>query len=105
MIRPRVFALLVCALPFTSGRASAQSPVPATVLAIDQAVTEAIAHNLAIVAERYNLAVADARVLTARLRPNPVLTVNAMLPDPVIFNNGVNPKEGVVRGDVLIEGG
>src|SRR5213076_2976350 len=58
-----------------------------------------------VVAERYNLAVADARLLTASLRPNPVVTASAMLPDTTIFTGNVNPKEGIVRGDVLIERG
>jgi cobalt-zinc-cadmium efflux system outer membrane protein len=84
------------------GRASAQAPAPLT---IDQAVSEAVDHNLAVIAERYNLAVADARVLTASMRPNPVLTASVMLPDATIFNSNINPREGIVRGDVLLERG
>ena len=74
-------------------------------LTIDEAVAEAIDHNLSVIAERYNLAVADARVLTASLRPNPVVTASAMLPDATIFDANVNPREGIVRGDVLLERG
>jgi len=84
------------------GRASAQAPAPLT---IDQAVSEAVDHNLAVIAERYNLAVADARVLTASMRPNPVLTASVMLPAATIFNSNINPREGIVRGDVLLERG
>jgi cobalt-zinc-cadmium efflux system outer membrane protein len=85
-----------------AGRASAQAPATLT---IDQAVSEAIDHNLAVIAERYNLAVADARVQTASLRPNPVLTASVMLPDSTVFDSNINPREGIVRGDVLLERG
>ena len=102
MFRARTFLAALCVLPMAAGRAWAQPPAPLT---IAQAVGEAIDHNLGVVAERYNLAVAAARVLTASLRPNPVLTASAMLPDATIYDNNVNPKEGIVRGDVLIERG
>ena len=45
--------------------------------AINEAVQEAVERNLGLLAERYNLAVADARIITARLRPNPVLSAGA----------------------------
>ena len=41
---------------------------------IQQAVHEAVEHNLNLLAERYNLSIADARIITAKLRPNPVVT-------------------------------
>ena len=57
-----------------------QSQAPAApqseLLTIDQAVAEALEKNLGLVAERYNLTIADARIVTARLRPNPVLTLD-----------------------------
>jgi len=74
-------------------------------LTIDEAVTEALDHNLTLVAERYALAVADARILTAQLRPNPVLTSNVMLPDHTTFANNISPREQVLRTDVVIERG
>ncbi len=92
----------LCLIAMTGNRAWAQTAAPLT---IDQAVTEAIEHNFTVAAERQNLGVADARVLTASLRPNPVLTASLMLPDATIFNNNVNPREGIVRGDVLLERG
>ena len=67
MYRVRMFAAVVCAVAMATGRAAAQAPA----LSIDEAVAEAIDHNLSVIAERYNVAVADARVLTASLRPNP----------------------------------
>jgi cobalt-zinc-cadmium efflux system outer membrane protein len=97
-----MLAAALCLAPLATAHPSAQT---AAALTIDQAVAEAIAHNPAAGAERYNLAVADARVLTASLRPNPVVTASAMLPDATIFNGAVNPREGVVRGDVLLERG
>lgn len=100
MFRSPLFVAALCALPMTAGRAFAQAP-----LTVDQAVKEANEHNLSIAAERYNLAVAGARVLTASLRPNPVLTASTMLPDATVYDSNVNPKEAIVRGDVLIERG
>jgi cobalt-zinc-cadmium efflux system outer membrane protein len=44
-------------------------------------------------------------VLTASLRPNPVLTASAMLPDATIYDAAINPREGIVRGDFLLERG
>ena len=102
MFRARVLRAALCLLPVAAGRAWAQTPAPLT---IDRAVAEAIDHNLALAAERYDLAMADARVLTAALRPNPVLTASVMLPDATIFNSNINPREGIVRGDVLLERG
>jgi cobalt-zinc-cadmium efflux system outer membrane protein len=103
MFRARVlFRAALCLLPVAAGRVWAQTPAPLT---IDRAVAEAVDHNLGVVAERYNVAVADARLLTASLRPNPVLTASVMLPDATIFNSNVNPREGIVRGDVLVERG
>ncbi len=102
MFRARRLAAALCVAAMAGGRASAQAPAPLT---IDQAVGEAVDHNLAVITERYNLAVADARVLTASMRPNPVLTASVMLPDSTIFNSNINPREGIVRGDVLLERG
>ena len=102
MFRARTLAAALCVTAIATGRARAQAPAPLT---IDQAVAEAIDRNLSVVAERYDLAVADARVLTTWLRPNPVLTASAMLPDATIFSSNVNPREGIVRGDVLLERG
>lgn len=42
---------------------------------LDQAIREAIANNLDLAAEKLNIPVAEAREITARLRPNPVLTI------------------------------
>ena len=49
-------------------RAAAQ--IPFRVLSIDEAVHEAIDHNPGLTAQRATLAVADAALVTASLRPN-----------------------------------
>jgi len=64
-----MLAAALCLAPLATARPSAQT---AALLTIDQAVAEAIAHNPAAAAERYNLAVADTRLLTASLRRTPV---------------------------------
>jgi hypothetical protein len=51
-------------------------------LTIDQAVVEALEKNLGLLAERYNLTIAEARIVTARLRPNPVLNFGCRHPGP-----------------------
>jgi outer membrane protein, heavy metal efflux system len=84
---------------------SAPQALPPAVLTIDAAVREAVDHNLTLVAERYSVDVVRARLLTARLRPNPVFTYDAMIPDGVIYDNNVNPFEHVFRVDVVLERG
>jgi cobalt-zinc-cadmium efflux system outer membrane protein len=97
-------ATAICATALAAGTAvRAQSA--AAPLTINSAVAEAVEHNLSIVAERYNVSIADARLVTAALRPNPVLTASVMLPDAAIFDGNINPREGIVRGDVLLERG
>jgi cobalt-zinc-cadmium efflux system outer membrane protein len=78
-------------------------------LTIDQAVTEAIDKNLSLIAERWNLAVADAAVVTAALRPNPVLSGSAdhldWLGTGFTDVNGAGPAEYALRVDVPFERG
>lgn len=50
-------------------------------ITLDEAVQQAMANNLDLAAERLNVSVADARAITARLRPNPVLTVSGQTLD------------------------
>jgi cobalt-zinc-cadmium efflux system outer membrane protein len=90
---------------------SAQTPAPAgsassgAVLTIEQAVREAVDHNLALLAERFNLSVAQTAVLTASLKPNPVVTVNLMRPDQALVDAGISPYEQVFRTDYVLERG
>jgi cobalt-zinc-cadmium efflux system outer membrane protein len=75
------------------------------VISLDEAVREAIDHNLTLLAERYSVSAAQARIITAGLRPNPVLTLNGMFPTSTTLDNGVSPREQVVRTDVVFERG
>ncbi len=59
-------------------------------LTIDQAVSEALEHNLDLTAEKLNITVAEARQITARLRPNPVLTLSGQLLD--LLGTNFNPS-------------
>jgi outer membrane protein, heavy metal efflux system len=79
-------------------------------LTIEQAVAEAIQKNLDLIAERYNLPIADARIVTAKLRPNPVLSLWGNYLDILGtgFNaatNAAGPSESGARVDFVLERG
>src|SRR3982751_2537909 len=80
-----------------------------SVFTIDDAVQQAIDRNLTLLAERWNLTVADAAIVTARLRPNPVLSGGANSLDwlGTGFDEGnrARPPEYAVRVDVPFERG
>src|SRR5262249_10815213 len=86
--------------------AQSQQTTPVT---ISQAVQEAVDKNLNLLADRYNLSVADARIITARLRPNPVLSLYSDLQDlaGTGFNalNTAGPPEYGIRTDFILERG
>src|SRR5262249_9795558 len=75
----------------------------------DQAVQEALQKNLGLLAERYNLSIAEARIITARLRPNPVLSLGADYQDwlGAGFNpaKALGPAEVNLRTDFVLERG
>lgn len=80
-----------------------------TSLTIAQAVDEALAHNLSLLAERSNLSIAEAAMITARLRPNPVFSFSTDHLDLLgtgfsPANNG-GPAEIAWRLDVPLERG
>jgi outer membrane protein, heavy metal efflux system len=80
-----------------------------TPLTIDDAIHEALEKNLSLLAERFNLSVADARIVQARLKPNPVLSL-ALDYQNVFRENwspsgGQGPPEWSARMDYLIERG
>jgi cobalt-zinc-cadmium efflux system outer membrane protein len=87
---------------------AAQSPQSGAVT-VSQAVQEAIQKNLNLLAERYNVSVADAQIVTARMRPNPVLSLYGDLLDlaGTGFNelNAAGPPEYGIRTDWIIERG
>ncbi len=107
-IRLTAVMLLTGAL---SGRLLAQAGGNAATapLTLNQAIEEAATNNLGLLAERYNLSIAAARLLQARLRPNPVFTMGADYQDLLhrgfTVENSAGPPELNWRTDFLIEGG
>ena len=101
--RAVAIGLVSCVVAINAGGRIAAQSAPA--LTIDAAVREAIDHNLTLIAERYSVSVANARIVTAGLRPNPVLTVSAMLPSADVYDNAVSPREQFAHVDVPIERG
>ncbi len=83
----------------------AQSPP----IPLEDAIREALDHNLSLVAERFNLPVAEARLITAQLRPNPVFSVGAdhldILGTGYNLQNAAGPAEISLRTDFLLERG
>src|SRR5690349_12828245 len=64
------------------------------------AVAEAIANNQALLAEKTGIAIADARILTARLRPNPVLSFSGDHLD--LLGTGFNDVNGGGPGEIAV---
>jgi cobalt-zinc-cadmium efflux system outer membrane protein len=88
--------------------AQASPPQPPDRVTLEQAVQEAVDHNLNLLAERYNLSVADARIVTAKLRPNPVVSAAVdYMPITRGFTSGTNagPTEYNLRTDFVLERG
>jgi cobalt-zinc-cadmium efflux system outer membrane protein len=97
---------LLFAASTTSPVSAQDAPVSAaSSVTLDDAVHEAIQHNLSLLAERFNVQVADAAVLTASLKPNPVMTVNLFRPDRALIDAGISPYEEVFRTDYVLERG
>jgi cobalt-zinc-cadmium efflux system outer membrane protein len=76
---------------------------------LDQAVKEAVDKNLNLLAERFNVSIADARILQAGLRPNPVFTYGQDYQN--VFGTGLTndnnggPPEWNTRVDFTFERG
>jgi cobalt-zinc-cadmium efflux system outer membrane protein len=82
---------------------------PLRAITIEQAVQEALQNNPGLLAERLGIPVADAAVIAARLRPNPVVSASADHLDwlGTGFNqaNGAGPVEAALRVDFPFERG
>lgn len=117
MLRHIWIGALVLALPWS---ALAQAPAPAAApvqvtpqeqlpLTLDQAVSEALNHNLELLAKRYDLNIAEARKITASMHPNPTLSLGADHLDFVGTGfddvNTAGPSEYSGRFDFTFEGG
>ena len=78
-------------------------------LSLDQAIQEALAKNLNLAAEKLNVSVAEAREITAGLRPNPVLTVSGqslnLLGAEYSTNTPLGPNQLNIHTDFPIERG
>jgi cobalt-zinc-cadmium efflux system outer membrane protein len=87
----------------------ARAQTAGQLLTLDQAVQEAIAHNLDLAAERLNINVAEAREITARLRPNPVLSVSGqtlnLLGATYSSSTPLGPNQFNIHTDFPIERG
>src|SRR2546425_1396165 len=98
----RVFSLAVVWFAFAA-------PATAQSMTIAQAVDHALQHNLSLLAERSQLTIADAQMVGARLRPNPVVSYSADHLDALGtgFNdiNGAGPAELALRADMPWERG
>jgi len=100
--------VLPCAL--AAGGLAAQTDTSPSInkVNITQAVQEAIDHNLGLLADHYNISIADARIITAKLRPNPVVSAGM---DYIDFlraftpSNSGGPTEYNLRTDFLLERG
>jgi cobalt-zinc-cadmium efflux system outer membrane protein len=97
---------ILLALSFTSAFLAGQAtPEPIT---LEQTIQEALANNATLLAERLNVPLATARMVTARLRPNPVLSLDADYLDIVGTGfssaNNAGPAEAAARVDFVLEG-
>ncbi|MCC7175728.1 MAG: TolC family protein [Bryobacterales bacterium] len=102
-------ALVAQVLLFCGLAAAANAQTPASAITAEEAVAEAIRANVALMAERANIPIAEARALTARLRPNPVFSIAGDHMD--VLGTGFNdanaggPTEIVVGAEFLVERG
>ena len=55
-----------------------------------------ISRNLGLLAERFNISISEARIIQARLRPNPVLSLGGNYLD--ILGSGFNPSSAAGPG-------
>jgi len=78
----------------------APEPLQAAI-SIDRAVDESIRRNLNLIAQRLNVSLADAAIVAARIRPNPVLSLDADHLNILNINHG-DLTEASVRVDVPI---
>ncbi|HEU0123461.1 MAG TPA: TolC family protein [Bryobacteraceae bacterium] len=80
-----------------------------TPMTLEQAIQEALANNLDLAAQKYNVSVAEARQITASLRPNPILSVSGqtlnLLGARYTPDSPLGPNQLVVHTDFPIERG
>lgn len=105
-IRMCVWTMVFLLLPWLATGAHAQTPNPMAIT-VEQAVAETLQRNLNILAERYEIPRAEAEVIAARLRPNPVLSLGGdhldWLGTGYDAINNAGPPEYAARVDWPIE--
>ncbi|MCB1020460.1 MAG: TolC family protein [Acidobacteria bacterium] len=88
---------------------AAPPPGQGGALTLEAAIDEAVSSNLQLAAEKRNIAVAQTQEITARLRPNPVLTVSGqtlnLLGAQFNPNTPLGPNQANVHTDLPIERG
>ncbi|MEP7307863.1 MAG: TolC family protein [Acidobacteriota bacterium] len=104
----RVF-LVITSISLGGGASLAEAQPSFRTLTVEEAVNEAVQKNLALLAEQANLSIAEALTVTARLRPNPVLSGSAdsldLLGTGFDEGNQAGPPQYAVRIDVPVERG
>ena len=102
-------SLLWAAVLCTASASLAAGEEQFRALTVEGAMAEAVQNNLALLAEKANLSIAEAGRVTARLRPNPVLSGSAesldLLGTGFDTVNQAGPPQYAVRVDVPFERG
>ena len=105
-VRMHSWCATVLTLLWLTVGVSAQTPNPMAIT-VEQAVAEALQRNLSILAERYEIPRAEAEVIAARLRPNPVLSLGGdhldLLGTGYDAINNAGPPEYAARVDWPLE--
>src|SRR2546425_11846119 len=103
----RASLTLVTILSWATGTSVLQAQVAFRTMTVDEAVNEGVQKNLTLLAERANLSIAEAGVVAARVRPNPVLSGSAESLDLLGTGfdelNGAGPPQYSVRLDMPFE--
>lgn len=103
-VRRRLLAAAALFWTFSTADAQTANPMAVTV---EQAVAETLQRNLNLLAERYEIPRAEAEVVAARLRPNPVLSLGGdhldLLGTGYSLVNNAGPAEYSARVDWPLE--
>src|ERR1700712_3247233 len=77
MLRNILFLVCTCSLGWSQAPTTpGMGPTP-SVVNLMQAMREAMNGNLGFLAEKANITVAEARIITAGLKPNPILSLSS----------------------------
>jgi outer membrane protein, heavy metal efflux system len=98
---------LLIALMYLASEPLFPAPAP---LSLEQVIEEALAQNLRLLADRFNLSIGEARIIQARLRPSPVLSLGGNYLDALgsgfsPSQSAAGPTEVNARVDFILERG